>query len=104
DVLELVSSAMYVDPLCIYREFIQNAADAIDEAELEGLYNEKEKPRIDVGLDLENRSIRIRDNGAGIPRRVASKRLTSLGNSKKRGTTARGFRGIGRLAGLAYCN
>lgn len=27
DILELVSSAMYVDPLTIYREYIQNAAD-----------------------------------------------------------------------------
>jgi len=32
DVLELVSSAMYVDPMTIYREYIQNAANAIDEA------------------------------------------------------------------------
>ncbi len=32
DILELLSSAMYVDPLTIYREYIQNAADAIDQA------------------------------------------------------------------------
>ena len=32
DVLELLSTAMYVDPLTIYREYVQNAADAIDEA------------------------------------------------------------------------
>ncbi len=41
DLLELLSSAMYVDPLTIYREFIQNAADAIDEAADEGLYSGK---------------------------------------------------------------
>jgi len=39
DLLELLSSAMYVDPLTIYREFIQNATDAIDEAEEEGMYS-----------------------------------------------------------------
>ena len=27
DILELVSSSMYIDPLTIYREYIQNAAD-----------------------------------------------------------------------------
>ncbi len=32
DILEILSSAMYVDPLTIYREYVQNAADAIDEA------------------------------------------------------------------------
>ncbi len=36
DVLELLSSAMYVDPLTIYREYVQNAADAIDEIRANG--------------------------------------------------------------------
>ena len=30
DILELLSSSMYVDPLSIYPEYVQNAADAID--------------------------------------------------------------------------
>jgi HSP90 family molecular chaperone len=29
DILEVLSSAMYIDPLAIYREYLQNAADAI---------------------------------------------------------------------------
>src|SRR5207249_4131790 len=103
DLLELLSSAMYIDPLTIYREFIQNAADSIDEAIAEGLYSGKIRPRIDIALDLEGRTARIRDNGTGIPRNRVLRRLTSLGASKKRGTAARGFRGVGRLAGLAYC-
>ena len=32
DILELLSSSMYVDPLTIYCEYIQNAADALDDA------------------------------------------------------------------------
>src|SRR5437867_8001136 len=103
DLLELLSGAMYIDPLTIYREFIQNAADSIDEANAEGLYSGKTRPRIDIALDLEGRTARIRDNGTGIPRNRVLRRLTSLGASKKRGTTARGFRGVGRLSGLAYC-
>ncbi len=103
DIIELLSSAMYVDPLTIYREFLQNAADALDEAEAQGLYSEKDGPRIDLFVDLETRTVRIRDNGVGIPRNWFLRRLTSLGASKKRGTGARGFRGVGRLSGLAYC-
>ena len=103
DVLELLSSAMYVDPLCIYREYIQNAADAIDEAQTESLYSTNTIPRIDVSIDVAERSIKIRDNGIGIPPNAFSRRLTSLGASKKRGSSARGFRGVGRLSGLAYC-
>jgi hypothetical protein len=37
DILEVLSNAMYVDPLAIYREYIQNAADAIDEARRTGI-------------------------------------------------------------------
>jgi len=103
DVLELLSSAMYVDPLTIYREFIQNAADSIDEAIGAGLYSGDDKPRIDINLDLVARTARIRDNGTGIPRNWVLRRLTSIGASKKRGTGARGFRGVGRISGLAYC-
>ena len=37
DVLELLSTSMYVDPMTVYREYVQNAADAVDEARRAGL-------------------------------------------------------------------
>jgi len=103
DILELLSSAMYVDPLTIYREYIQNAADAIDEAESEGLYSKGLRPRIAISVNSGDRTIKIADNGAGVPPNAFARRLTSLGASKKRRSSARGFRGVGRLCGLAYC-
>ncbi|MEI5668149.1 ATP-binding protein [Bosea sp. CCNWLW174] len=102
DVLELVSSAMYVDPMTVYREYIQNAADAIDAARAEGILNPEEAGRVDISVTPETRTVRIRDNGAGIAFPEFGRRLTALGGSAKRGTTARGFRGVGRLAGLGY--
>jgi molecular chaperone HtpG len=102
DVLELVSSAMYVDPMTIYREYIQNAADAIDEAKRRNLLGPDEPGRVEITLDAPTRSIRIRDNGIGIPSTDFFRRMTALGASTKRGTDARGFRGVGRLAGLGY--
>lgn len=105
DVLELISSAMYVDPLTIYREYIQNAADSIDVAMATGILGPNEVGRVDISLDLAQptRSVRIRDNGVGVPNGEFVKRLTAIGGSQKRGTPARGFRGVGRLAGLGYC-
>src|SRR5262249_1916747 len=44
-----------------------------------------------------------RDNGAGIDPQDAPRVLTAIGASAKRREKARGFRGIGRLAGLGYC-
>jgi molecular chaperone HtpG len=102
DVLELVSSAMYIDPLTVYREYVQNAADAIDDARRDGLFKKGQLGRVDVAIDPETRSVRIRDNGSGIAWKDFARKLTALGASGKRGTQARGFRGVGRLAGLGY--
>lgn len=102
DVLELVSTAMYVDPMTVYREYVQNAADAIDAARRDGVLDGDELGVVDVTVEAGPRRIRIRDNGTGIPAGEFVGRLTSLGGSRKRGTDARGFRGVGRLAGLAY--
>lgn len=102
DILELVTGAMYVDPLTIYREYVQNAADAIDEGRRLNLYQNDPKPRIEISFDQVERVVRIRDNGTGVPTRDFSRRLTAIGASAKRGTKLRGFRGVGRLAGLGY--
>lgn len=96
DVLELLSSSMYVDPMTIYREYVQNAADAIDQADVE-------LGRVAIQIDAAVRRVTIRDNGCGVTADEFVSRLLNLGASAKRGTNARGFRGVGRLAGLGYC-
>jgi molecular chaperone HtpG len=104
DVLELVTGAMYADPLSIYREYIQNAADAIDEGRAAGLFGEKDPlPKVSITINREARSITITDNGVGVPNAEFVARLTAIGGSQKRGGGFRGFRGVGRLSGLGYC-
>lgn len=103
DLLELFSHSMYVDPITIYREYVQNAADAIDEAHNVGLLVSTNPGKVEISIDINNRTVRIRDNGAGVKQDKFEEVLTSFGASLKRGTQARGFRGIGRLAGLGYC-
>lgn len=102
DILEVLSSAMYVDPLAIYREYIQNSADAIDEARRTGILVKGGAGEVEIDIDIEKRTVVIRDNGTGIPMDEFETRMTSFGSSAKRGTNARGFRGVGRLSGLAY--
>ncbi len=103
DILELLSSAMYIDPLSIYREYVQNAADAIDDAREAGVLAASTPGEVRIMMDADARTVRLRDNGSGIPTADAARVLLSIGASGKRGRKARGFRGIGRLAGLAYC-
>jgi hypothetical protein len=102
DILGLISSAMYTEPLTVYRELCQNAADAIDEAVAARIL-EREDGRVDLLIDPMHRTITVRDNGAGVSNDAFAQRMCSIGASRKRGTGARGFRGIGRLVGLGYC-
>lgn len=102
DILELVSSAMYVEPLTAYREYLQNAADSIEAAREMGLLGAEAPGTVDIDIDQATRTVRIRDNGTGIPSAEVVSRLLGIGGSAKRGTKARGFRGVGRLAALGY--
>jgi len=102
DILELVGSSMYTDPLSIFREYIQNATDAIDDAIAMGLLSSIHDGIIDINLDHIDRRIVIRDNGKGLSNQDFTKRMLSFGASEKRGTDARGFRGVGRLAALGF--
>jgi molecular chaperone HtpG len=100
DVVEILTSGMYVSPLSIYREYIQNSADSIDRAKETG---SARAGRVAVDIDHAARGVTIRDDGGGIPANEVTDVLLAVGGSRKRGTQARGFRGVGRLSGLAYC-
>ena|SRR5271157_1616982 len=101
--LNIITSGMYDDPLMVYREYVQNAVDSIDVAVHEGVLSEAQGT-IAIQIDGDNRTICIEDNGAGLPYGLAAKVLLDLGCSPKDRTGQRGFRGIGRLGGLAYCD
>lgn len=99
--LEILTKGMYSNPMHIYREFIQNSSDSIDKAIAAGILKAAEA-EIHISIDDKERTIVIRDNGQGIPKDIAKIKLLSVGASDKDGVTERGFRGIGRLGGLAY--
>lgn len=99
--LEILTRGMYSNPMHIYREYIQNSSDSIDKAIEVGILQSADAA-IHISIDEKGRSIIIRDNGLGIPLDIARIKLMNVGASDKDGITERGFRGIGRLGGLAY--
>lgn len=101
--LESLTTGMYSDPKIVYREYIQNSVDSLENALAIGLI-ERQSMRIDIIVDAENSYISIRDNGAGISHAESRATLMNVGNSKKRNSSNRGFRGIGRLGGMSYCD
>lgn len=102
-ILESLTTGMYAEPFVVYREYIQNTADSIDAAFESGV-SRKGEECIDVIISLAEKRIIIKDNGLGIHSNEAASNLLSIGDSKKKATTTRGFRGIGRLSGLSYCS
>lgn len=100
--LESLTSGMYSDPFVVFREYIQNSVDSVDTAYNAGILKKGEE-QINIQLLPSEKRIIITDNGIGIPAKIAEKTLISIGNSKKKSETSRGFRGIGRLSGLSYC-
>ena len=103
DVIESLTLGMYEDCRFIYREYIQNAADAIDKAVSEGML-EKSHDQIMVSIDKEERRIVIEDNGTGIAKKNVVNILLNIAHSTKQRGVDKGFRGIGRLGGLGYCS
>lgn len=101
EILRLITTAMYDDPLTIYREYVQNAVDAVDSAAMKGYA--KNDAEIHINLNHSERNISIIDNGPGIPAKKFSSRMKTFGWSEKMGMQLRGLWGIGRLSGLAYC-
>lgn len=100
--LESLTSGMYSDSYVVFREYIQNSVDSIDEAFQLGVLTPGAE-QIVVRLAPTENQIVITDNGLGIPSSEVEKNLISIGNSKKSSDSSRGFRGIGRLAALSYC-
>ena len=95
ELLRLLTAGMYDNPLVLYREYVQNAADAIA---AEGLG----AGCVQITIDPLNSQITILDDGTGLSPGEAVRRLIDVGRSPKDRSIDRGFRGIGRLSGLAF--
>ena len=103
-VLETLTTGMYVEPRDAIREYVQNAFDAIRSSR-DGSVALQAPPRIDIVVSESGDGfIQIRDNGASITAERVWETLTSIGSSRKTARRQAGFRGIGRLAGIAYCD
>lgn len=96
DILNLITLGMYTTPLTIYREYIQNAADSIASSGM------PDNGKVEIMINPGELCLTIRDNGPGLSYVHAKQDLITIAKSRKRIQHHRGFRGIGRLAGLAF--
>ena len=96
EILSLITSGMYTSPLAIFREYIQNAADSVVSS------TTSSDGRVEIKINIEERSVTICDNGPGLSHAQTKRLLIPISRSQKSRKHDRGFRGIGRLSGLAF--
>ena len=101
--IENLTRGMYDVAFFVYREYVQNAADQIDIAKKQGLYQYENDPSIFITIEPENKKIIIEDNATGIKQVEVFPLLGNIAQSTKNKYEDKGFRGIGRLGGLGYC-
>jgi molecular chaperone HtpG len=104
NVIETLTLGMYEDSRYIFREYIQNSADQIDVAVEGKILHAKDDGYIKITIEPEIRRIQIEDNATGISEESVLPFLGDIANSTKDVNIRKGFRGIGRLGGLGYCN
>ncbi len=104
DVIESLTLGMYEDSRFIYREYVQNAADQIDKAVKDNFLSSRNEGEIWIHIDKTKRTISIEDNATGIEADKMAEVLRNIAKSTKERGVDKGFRGIGRLGGLGYCD
>ena len=102
NILDNLTTGMYADSKVIYREYIQNACDQIDIARAQGII-EADDGLVDIFINEHKRYISIKDNATGVKKSSFVDDLGNIADSNKKIGENKGFRGIGRLCGLAYC-
>lgn len=101
--LDQLMFSLYPEPKTIYREYIQNAADSIWEAELSGII-EKGEGHISIDVNENKQEIKIWDNGKGLKQTEAETILKDISVSTKRDKEyTAGYFGIGKFVGAGYC-
>jgi hypothetical protein len=101
-ILETLTLGMYGEARNALREYIQNSFDSLREAIDSGM--DPGKARVVVTLHADRLGVTIRDNGLGLRTEAATSVLASVGTSNKDYRRNAGFRGIGRLAGIVFCD
>jgi molecular chaperone HtpG len=93
-ILDTLTTALYEDPIVVFREYVQNSLDSTIGTE--------HKVTVKIEIDRDNKSIVIKDDGPGIISSDFESCMIGIGKSNKPSHSI-GFRGIGRLSALSFC-
>lgn len=97
-IVRIITESLYDKPIVVFREYIQNSVDAF------ACIEEDETQHLAVHVWQDADKLFFLDNGSGISEYDFEIKMTSIARSTKSKVTNIGYKGIGRLSGLAYCN
>lgn len=100
--ISMLSEDLYPRKLEVIREYIQNASDAIDDW-LRIRERLEDRTEAQVKISIQGRSLLIFDNGIGMGEEEIGK-LNRVAYSEKKAGEEAGYKGIGRLAGIAVAD
>lgn len=97
-IVEIITESLYDKPIVVFREYVQNSADSLSVAE-------KDCSASDLAIKIwkEKDSLYFLDNGTGIAPEEFASTMGSIADSAKIRSKSIGYKGIGRLSGLSYC-
>ena len=95
-IVSIITESLYDKPLVVFREYIQNAVDAMTRTSDNFEY-------LSAHMWLRDGNLYFLDNGSGIPKDAFERKMTSIARSDKIKKDNIGYKGIGRLSGLPYC-
>ena len=98
-IVEIITESLYDKPIVVFREYVQNAADSLREAE----YNCPAE-KLAIRIWKADETLFFLDNGTGIKHGEFANRMGTIANSAKSRSKNIGYKGIGRLSGLSYCD
>ena len=102
--IKLLMFTLYADERTIYREYVQNALDSINQAVKQKVLRQVKDGLVKITIDDKNKIVTIKDNGTGICQKDAIHTLLDISASTKDGINQAGQFGIGRLVGGGYCH
>ena len=104
NIIEMLMFNMYDECKVIYREYIQNSFDAIQQAVEKDVLPSVNDGIVNVVIDNKQRTVVVCDNGTGITLEKAPSTLLNIAASEKDGYAQAGQYGVGRLVGAGFCS
>lgn len=95
-ILSIITESLYDNPIVVFREYVQNSVDSIFSQEPNELY--------EIKIWESGKNLFFLDNGRGIVPDDFQDEMVKIGDSHKRKQKNLGYKGIGRLSGVPYCD